>query len=369
MIELSVVLISKNQAWNISRLIESVLDGTSGVSEKEVILVDSASTDETVQLASRYPVTILRLHPDQRLSPAIGRYVGYKHTKGEYVLFLDGDMELLRGWVDCALRAMRATPHAGIAMSSSVIGMPRSAARTDYADLPCGEAFGQPKVTWQVSFAAGGAALYRRSVLELVGPFNPYLYSEEEPELCLRIRRAGYLVLLYDQPIVRHYDDALLSVSSVLGRRRRNFHLGMGQAARYHFGTKLFWRWLIERWWEPSAALLFVSGLVSLLLSFVLGNVVYLAFWLLGLALLIVVLSLRKRSLRAAVVAAFNWVIMAEGFLRGFLRKPKPPTGFNAKMETVRAIGNQPAALSAVTVNSHDFSTSENLNGFSASRN
>lgn len=345
MIELSVVLISKNQAWNISRLIESVLDGTSGVSEKEVILVDSASTDETVQLASRYPVTILCLHPDQRLSPAIGRYVGYKHTKGKYVLFLDGDMELLRGWVDCALRAMRATPRAGIAMSSSVIGMPRSAARTDYADLPCGEAFGQPKATWQVSFAAGGAALYRRSVLELVGPFNPYLYSEEEPELCLRIRRAGYLVLLYDQPIVRHYDDALLSVSSVLGRRRRNFHLGMGQAARYHFGTKLFWRWLVERWWEPAAVLLLASGFGALFLSLISRSAIWFGSWILAFTLLVASAALRKRSVHSAIVAVFSWSVMAEGFLKGFFKEPISPDSFKAKTETVSDFRHQPRTV------------------------
>ena|SRR5713226_363525 len=96
MTELSVVLISKNQAWNISRLIESVLQATSSVPSKEIILVDSASTDETVERASRYPISILRLQPGQRLSPAIGRFVGYKQTQGEYVLFLDGDTELVR---------------------------------------------------------------------------------------------------------------------------------------------------------------------------------------------------------------------------------------------------------------------------------
>src|SRR5215469_3560219 len=60
MVELSVVLITKNQAWNIARLIESVLDATSSVLSKEIILVDSASTDQTVEIAGRYPVTILR---------------------------------------------------------------------------------------------------------------------------------------------------------------------------------------------------------------------------------------------------------------------------------------------------------------------
>src|SRR2546422_8521889 len=127
MTELSVVLISKNQAWNISRLIESVLQATSSVPSKEIILVDSASTDETVERANRYPMSILRLQPGQRLSPAIGRFVGYKQTHGEYVLFLDGDTELVQGWLSHALRVMRETPRAG-AVSGHVINLPTSAA-------------------------------------------------------------------------------------------------------------------------------------------------------------------------------------------------------------------------------------------------
>jgi len=43
--------------------------------------------------------------------------------------------------------------------------------------------------------------MYRRAVLEEVGTFNPYLNSDEEPELGLRIRHAGYRILELDHPI------------------------------------------------------------------------------------------------------------------------------------------------------------------------
>ena len=39
---LSVILISKNQAWNVSRLIESVARCTSALHDTQTILVDSA---------------------------------------------------------------------------------------------------------------------------------------------------------------------------------------------------------------------------------------------------------------------------------------------------------------------------------------
>ena len=65
---LSVVLISKNQEWNMVRLLQSVLDETACLSDREIVLVDSASSDRTVEIAGRYPITILRLHRNQRLT-------------------------------------------------------------------------------------------------------------------------------------------------------------------------------------------------------------------------------------------------------------------------------------------------------------
>jgi glycosyltransferase involved in cell wall biosynthesis len=243
MIELSVVLITKNQAWNITRLIESVLRETTCVSSSEVILIDSASTDATVPLASLHPVSIFRLNPGQRLSPAIGRYVGYQQTAGECVLFLDGDTELIPGWLPFALRVMRENFVVG-GVTGGVINLPTSAATQRPAPPPQKTQPDSPREVLWCNYAGGGAALYRRSVFERTGTFNPNLNAEEEPELGLRIRNAGCRLLELDYPMAFHYNDAPIALSSVLSRRRRNFHVGMGQGVRYHLRTRLFWRWI-----------------------------------------------------------------------------------------------------------------------------
>ena len=154
--ELSVVLISKNQAWNIARLVESVLRGTSSIPASEIILVDSASTDDTVQLASRYPINIVRLRPTQKLSPAAGRYIGYKRTRGEFILFLDGDMELIPGWLcrpfaPCEARPMPAscTP----AASLSCLQVQAEAASRGGSPRPCAP------LRLRIAPAQAGAAL------------------------------------------------------------------------------------------------------------------------------------------------------------------------------------------------------------------
>lgn len=334
MIELSVVLITKNQAWNIARLIESVLSGVECVPQKEIILVDSASNDETVAIASRYPITILRLKAGQRLSPAIGRYVGYQRTTGRHVLFLDGDTELMPGWLAHALDLLLQRAEIG-GITGSVINLPTSTTAEKLAPAPCTEPPSAPREVLWCSYGGGGAALYRRSALEAAGTFNPYLNAEEEPELGLRIREAGFRLLAVDYPIVRHYNDAPVAFSSVLSRRRRNFHLGMGQAARYHLGTKLFWRWIRERWWEPLAALLLASGIGSVLVSLMTRKLVWFGLWLLGLLLLLGYVAFRKRTVRGAIVSFFSWLVMAEGFFRGLLTKPVLPETFHPEIEVV----------------------------------
>jgi glycosyltransferase involved in cell wall biosynthesis len=338
MIELSIILISKNQAWNIARLIESVLRATSSIATREIVLVDSASTDETAQLAGSYPIGVLRLPPGP-LTPAAGRYIGYKRTQGEFVLFLDGDMELLQGWLEDALHAMRVAPQAGVMMSSQVINLlpPDADEKTPPPEKVCPSA---PREVSYASFVAGGAALYRRSVLEHVGTFNPHLKSDEEPELCLRIRHAGYRVLLLDYPIVRHYTIAQETISGLLGRRRRKFLMGVGQCVRYHLGSKLLWTYVRERgMWSLMAALWLAAGFGATLWSLITRDFIWMGLWTLLLVLLIAGAAWRKRSLRRAILSLFHRLLMVEGAFRGFLMKPLPPESYPQNAEVIRDFG------------------------------
>ena len=97
-IDLSVVLVTKNEESHIAACIESALKETEGL-RAEIILVDSASDDRTVEIASRYNTTIIQLDRRNLLSPSAGRFVGTRHARGRFILFLDGDMQLLPGWL------------------------------------------------------------------------------------------------------------------------------------------------------------------------------------------------------------------------------------------------------------------------------
>lgn len=336
MTELSVVLISKNQEWNIARLIESVLREIEKIPESEIIHVDSASTDRTTEIAAQYPITILKLDTDQRLTAAAGRFVGYKETKGDLVLFLDGDMELYKGWLEQAREVMRASPKVG-AVSGRVIDKPEGFQNPgvgQFAPLPI-----EPGDIIEVPHG-GGAAMYRRSVLQQVGTFNPYLYSDEEPELCLRIRHAGYQIVQLPYPIVFHYSPPAEAVSTLLGRRGRKLWLGYGQNIRYLLGSPLLLPYLKERGWAIPPALIISLGILAFLTSALSGRWGWLALWVASVSALLVAIAIQKRSVKSALLTIIKRLLCLDGTVRGLFYTPYDPAGYPGKYDVVKKISN-----------------------------
>jgi glycosyltransferase involved in cell wall biosynthesis len=330
MIALSVVLISKNQAWNICRLIESILAGTTCVSSKEVILVDSASTDATVTLAKEYPIRILRLQADQHLSPAAGRYVGYQHTTGALVLFLDGDQELYPGWVEKALEVMR--QHADIAAVAGPC-IPLAVDAGEAAKPPV------PQMTAVEGIDAmhcGGAAMFRRSILDKVGTFNPYLYSDEEPELCIRLRHAGYRIFKLHHPIAYEYTDCKEELRTKMARWRRNLYLGAGQVIRYHLCDDIFWWYLKERGFGLAPIFGLLGGSATFVWYLASGQHLWWDLWLLLLGIVIGGDVYRKRNVSQALVSLVQRLLIADGTIRGFLKNPLPPDQYPAKYDHIQ---------------------------------
>lgn len=326
----SIVVISKNQEWNIARLLDSVFEWTMCIPKKEIFLVDSASTDKTIDIGRTYPINILRLRPDQPLTPAAGRYVGYKHTSSDLILFLDGDMELYNGWLERALKLIEAKPEVAV-ITGQVIHLPKESFAPNKLDqeTSCiGESF------FEVQHS-GGAALYRRSVLEQVGMFNPYLHSDEEPELCLRIRNAGFRIICLEYPIAYHYTSPVDTLSTLISRRRRNLWLGMGQSMRYHLGTELFWQYIKERGYGCMPLLGLTTGLILFLWSLISHQWMWVGSWFLLFSILVIGDACRKQSFYRTIYSLLQRLFVIEGTVRGFFLTPLDPDRYPGRVDVI----------------------------------
>lgn len=332
MTKLSVIIIAKNQAWNAARLIESVLRHTEAISDREIVLVDSASTDATVAVASTYPITVIRLYGNQRLTAALGRSVGFQHTSGEYVFFMDGDMELIPGWVENAMAVLDSQPEiAGVAgelherpVTYQGSGLSAHDEQLNFTDQVYPTRHG------------GGAAMYRRAALVQVGDFDPQIYSDEEPELCLRLRHAGYRIVRMKHAIAFHYSDPRHNITTLLRRRRRNLYLGAGQVIRRHVDDDLMWPYIKERGFG------IVPGVLLFLLAPVMLVMVLAGRWR-GLRRLLVLSlgvlgadSIRRGSIYKSLYAFLQRLIMVEGMVRGFMLPQYREGEFVPRYEIVR---------------------------------
>jgi glycosyltransferase involved in cell wall biosynthesis len=332
MSSVSVILITKNQEWNIPRMVESVLREIAAMPESEIVLVDSASSDGTVAVAQQYPVGIVRLHPDQRLTAGMGRYAGYEATSGDFVLFLDGDMELGKGWLRRGLDVMEAHPEIAVT-TGLVIDRPLS---TPYEGVFVPPPAAQGEIALTPLPYSGGAALYRRSVLEEVGTFHPYVYSDEEPELCVRIRHRGYQIFQLNYPIAYHYSRPTEAISTLFARWRRNLYLGAGQNLRYHVGRDTFRPYVLLRGFGLIPAVALAAGVMSLMWYVRTRQWQGFAAWLSLIGIVLAADSYRKRSVYRALFSLTLRLLIMDGTIRGFFLPPLDVQHYPVRLEVVQ---------------------------------
>ena len=104
---ISVIIPVKNEALKIRACIDGILSQTVPVSE--IIVIDSGSTDGTVEILKSYPLINLIEIPGSEFNHGATRNLGVQKATGEYVLLTVGDArpynecwieELLKGFVD-----------------------------------------------------------------------------------------------------------------------------------------------------------------------------------------------------------------------------------------------------------------------------
>ncbi|MBB4658925.1 glycosyltransferase family 2 protein [Parvularcula dongshanensis] len=200
-LRIGVVVIGRNEGERLVRCLASLPP------RLPAVYVDSGSTDESVEAARRAGLFVHSLDMSRPFSAGRARNEGFallaREAKVDAVQFLDGDTVLQPGWLPHATRFL-----ADHADTVAVAGRrrevrPESSWYNTLCDLewdtPVGEAD-----------AVGGDALYRAAAFSAAGGFDPNVIAGEEPELCLRLRRAGGRVHRLDAEMTLH-DAAIYS--------------------------------------------------------------------------------------------------------------------------------------------------------------
>ena len=109
----SIVILCYNYGRYLGEAIESALVQT--YAPIEVIVVDDGSTDDTVAVANRYPVQLIR-QPNQGV--CVAGNTGFAAARGEFVLRLDADDRLAPTYVEETVAALRVHPEAHFAYTA-----------------------------------------------------------------------------------------------------------------------------------------------------------------------------------------------------------------------------------------------------------
>ena len=246
---IAAVVIGRNEG---ARLI-ACLDALQG-QVAPVVYVDSGSTDGSVAAAEARGARVVSLDMDQPFTAARARNAGVAALPEgiEFVQFLDGDCVLRDGWIETARRFMEETPKAAVACGRRRERHPQASVYNALIDDEWDTPVGKAK-------ACGGDALMRLAALRAVGGYRDGLIAGEEPELCLRLRQAGWEVWRLDAEMTWH--DAAITRFGQWWRRSKRAGHAFAEGAALHGAPP-------ERHWvaETRRALIWGAAIPALIL-------------------------------------------------------------------------------------------------------
>ena len=210
----SIIIITRNRPVLLQYCLEHVL--AQPYPYKEIIVVDSSSNNESERVVAQYPeVLSVRLYGQRNNMPQ-ARNEGINISSGEIIAFIDDDAIVEPGWLDALIDTYRdetvgavggriiqmPKPHCDLITDSPILSV-RPSGRVIIENLG---SFSTEQV--EVDWLLGCNMSFRRTVLELVGGFDPgytLTNTREDIDLSFRVKRAGWRVVFNPAMAVVHY--------------------------------------------------------------------------------------------------------------------------------------------------------------------
>lgn len=241
----SIVMPTRNQGRFIRAAIDSVLGQTYGAIE--LIVVDGASTDDTVAILHGYGDRIAWIsEPDRGQTDAINK--GMARARGEVLAYLNSDDILLPDAVERVVAHFRDHPEWDMIYGNA-----------DYID-------GNGKVIGRYNTAPYSferlmddccvcqpAAFWRRRVARIVGPFNDALQTAMDYEYWLRIANAGGIIRFVPDTLAQsrlHEDAKTLTMREKIYAEVFQVCLAQGGYISFGYVAGLWHHRICEKhWW------------------------------------------------------------------------------------------------------------------------
>jgi len=249
----AVVAIGRNEGERLRKCLESVV-GRAAL----VVYVDSGSTDGSVPMARSVGSEVVELDTRIPFTAARARNQGFERVRQlapdlPYVQFVDGDCEVVVGWLDAAVEFLDTHPDVAAVCGRRRERHPEHSVYNLLCDIEWNTPVGEAK-------ACGGDVMMRADALAAANGYRASLIAGEEPELCVRLRAAGWRIWRLDKEMTLH--DAAMTRFGQWWKRTLRSGYAFAQGAALHGAPP-------ERHWVRESRSTWFWGLVIPLVTLV----------------------------------------------------------------------------------------------------
>jgi GT2 family glycosyltransferase len=198
---LGIVTIGRNEGERLQRCLTSVVGR--GL---PVVYVDSNSTDGSAALARSLGAEVVELDPSWPVGVPRARNEGFQRLcqtdpDVRFVQFVDGDCELVEEWLERGCRILEDRPEVALVTGRRRERFPERSVYNRLADLEWDMPIGPIK-------GSHGDIMVRAEAFRGVGGFDAAVLVSEDYELCVRLRKRGWILLRIDAEMTLH-DSAM----------------------------------------------------------------------------------------------------------------------------------------------------------------
>ena len=279
---LGVVAIGRNEGERLRRCLQSVL-----APGRPVVYVDSGSTDGSPAMAAAAGAVVHPLDMSRPFTAARARNEGVARLvqlgqlvrlqepmdgpaeRLEFIQFVDGDCEVVEGWLARASAFLAAHPDVAAVCGRRRERFPERSVFNRLCDIEWNTPVGEAK-------ACGGDVLMRVAALRQVVGYRDELIAGEEPELCVRLRAKGWRIWRLDAEMTLH--DAAMTRWRQWWLRSLRAGFAYAEGVRLH-GAPPERHWVREwrsAWiWGAALPLALAAGVATFGLVAALGLLIY----------------------------------------------------------------------------------------------
>lgn len=235
--KVSIIIPNKDQKEILERCIESIIQKTDYKNYEIIIVENNSTTNEifeyykTIEQRENIRVVIWK---DKFNYSAINNF-GVRYANGEYLLFLNNDIEVIReNWLSEMLANVQRkevgivgakllypdnmVQHAGVIIGmGGIAGHPLSRHPAD----DCGY-FARGIIQQNLNAVTAACMLTKKEVYEKVNGFEEKLaVAFNDIDLCLKVRKAGYLIVYDPEALLYHHESISRGKEDTLEKRNR----------------------------------------------------------------------------------------------------------------------------------------------------